>query len=133
MEAKASSPAAALREKLSKSRRPTEDSTAPTSPSPRRGSVDSTSIRSKIKSKLNIGDEEESDDSKIVKLIPGHSKRKEKRRQKAEGLTLDSSEEFRGRDTHPKTPLALSTGESQSTLGSSEYSIGTADSEEEEL
>ena len=131
MEAKASSPAVALREKLSKARRPTEDSNAPSSPSPRRPSVDSASIKSKIKSKWNAGEGEDSDDSKISKLIPGRSKRKKEKRQKAEGLTLDSSEELRGRDAQPKTPTALATGESQSTLEGSDYSLTTANSEED--
>ena len=135
MDGREDSPAAALKEKLSKSRRPTqEEPTTSTSQgsSIRQGSTDSASIASKIKSRIHNIDEDENGDSKIAKLIPGRSKRKEKRRQEVERLALDSSEELRGRDRSQDPALAaLGTGESQSTLEDGEHSILITDSEDD--
>ena len=127
MEPSEKSPAVALRNKLSQSRRPRGDSVNSTSEEqPRRGSASSVSIISKIRSKVD-GDLDDSDDNKVAKLLPGYSKRKEKRRKRVERLAIDSSEELRGRPGNPELSAALGTGASQSTLGSSSF---TTDSEE---
>ena len=134
MEAGGGSPATTLREKLSRSRRPRKDSTASNAEeSTRSGSADAASIASRIKTRINSTDGDESGDRKFSKLIHARSKRKQQRKQEADALELDSSQELRGRSREPETPATLLTGDSQSTFGESGHSHFTTDSSDEDL
>ena len=126
------SPARGIKGILTKPKSSRETSTAPAPEnSPRRDSEDS--LITKIKSRIGSVDEDEASEGKISKLLPGHNKRKEKRRRKAQDIAAaDSTEDLRGRSTRKNPPSNLSASESLSTPNDEHSSLMTSESEEEQ-
>ena len=120
MDVKDESPARGLKNILKK-KRGSRDDAAPTldSQSPTRDSVESLG---KVAEEADT-----SGDSKISKLIPGHAKRREKRRQKSQANT-GSVENLQ--DT-PKSSNSLGLSPSASTLNDERSSLLTSDSDGE--
>lgn len=101
---------------------PTTTQGSQASPISQASTGDSDSVLSKLKSRLGSVDEDESAPKEaIAKLIPGHSRRKEKRRLKArkQAIEDDGSESPQGRSSHGElaTSSRLGANESHSSLG----------------
>ena len=120
MDVKDESPARGLKNILKK-KRGSRDDAAPTldSQSPTRDSVESLG---KVAEEADT-----SGDSKISKLIPGHAKRREKRRQKSQ-VNTGSVENLQGT---PVSSNSLGLSPSASTLNDEHSSLLTSDSDGE--